>query len=1037
MLLATSISLDSERLPIKVYTTADGLAHNTVNRIVKDSRGFLWFCTADGLSRFDGYSFRTFAAEHGLPHSSVTDLLETRTGEFWVGTKGGLARFEPKRSSPSAMFTVVVNADSAAGASEVTALSEARDGTIWVGTNGGLYRLEQSAERWSLRPVDVRIPDEYPEQREVTDVIEDARGSLWIAALSGLYRRWPDGRTARYTKRDGLPSEMLSDLFEDRRGRLWAGTADAGFFRFTADAGPSPLVVDSTFDVAHGLPSHWVFRLFETSDGQFWIATANGLVRFFQTADQGGRRFRSYGERSGVTDFQILSVTDDLGGNLWLGSGNAGAMKLTHGGFSTYGAPDGIRAVNDIFEDAAGQICFRGIVLGDHQRTVFEGAVLDVLSAEEPGLHGRLGCYDGQRIDWFHPAALTNVGWVQSGITLRARNGEWWVGSGDGVHRYAPVAALTALKVARPIDVYTVKDGLAGSQAFALFEDSRGDMWISTTSATTHGLARWERATERLRDLTLTPGMPSLKDNVARGFAEDRAGAVWIGFNRGLGRYHLGRVRFFTEKDGLPPGHIRDIHVDRAGRLWLASAQSGLVRVEDGATETPRFVAYTTAKGLSSNSTDVIVEDGDGHILVGGGRGLDRLDPASGRVRRYTTADGLPGGLFRAALRDRRGVIWLGTTLGLARLTPVAMKSAGPPPIVIDGLRVRGVARALSVLGERELSLSPLSAGDNQLQIDFAGLSFVPGEALRYQYRLDRGASDWSPATAARTVTYASLSPGRYRFDVRAVNSEGLASAVPASVSFTISPPLWLRWWFVTLAGLGAVLTVHAAYRYRLSRLLEMADLRTRIATDLHDDIGANLTRIALLSEVAMHAPAGATGAVARASTAAAGTIDRVVDAKLSSIAQIARESVSTMSDIVWAINPRSESLLDLTRRMRQHAEELFTARGIDLQFNAPDGRHSPRIGVDVRRGLLLIFKEAVSNVAKHSGCSAVRVDLQQAGSQLVLTVSDNGRGFDPEIEADGQGCPSMRRRARKLGGELRIVSGKQPGTAVTLVTPL
>ncbi len=179
--------------------------------------------------------------------------------------------------------------------------------------------------------------------------------------------------------------------------------------------------------------------------------------------------------------------------------------------------------------------------------------------------------------------------------------------------------------------------------------------------------------------------------------------------------------------------------------------------------------------------------------------------------------------------------------------------------------------------------------------------------------------------------------------------------------------------------------------------------MRTRIATDLHDDIGANLTRIALLTQVVGHG--------------------RHDDGPVSSIARIARESVDSMRDIVWAINPGRESLVDLTRRMRQHADEIFTLREIELHFSAPGPADNIKLGVDVRRDLLLIFKEAVSNVARHAGCRSVRIDLQHRRGRLTLTVSDDGTGFDTSIETDGQGLTSIRRRAARLQGQVAITS--------------
>jgi signal transduction histidine kinase len=245
------------------------------------------------------------------------------------------------------------------------------------------------------------------------------------------------------------------------------------------------------------------------------------------------------------------------------------------------------------------------------------------------------------------------------------------------------------------------------------------------------------------------------------------------------------------------------------------------------------------------------------------------------------------------------------------------------------------------------------------------------------------------------------------------VSSDGIVSTVPATVAFTILRPVWQRWWFIALALLGTALAVHAAYRYRLARLLQLANLRTRIATDLHDDVGANLTRISFLTEVARR--------------------QRDDLEQLASIATIARESVSAMSDIVWAINPSRETLGDLVRRMRRHAEEIFTLREIDLQFAAPNERDELRLGVDVRRDLLLIFKEAVSNAARHSACCRVAIDLGITGTQLTLAISDDGKGFDPSVESEGQGLRSMRGRAARLQADLEVTSRAGRGTSVTL----
>jgi len=229
-----------------------------------------------------------------------------------------------------------------------------------------------------------------------------------------------------------------------------------------------------------------------------------------------------------------------------------------------------------------------------------------------------------------------------------------------------------------------------------------------------------------------------------------------------------------------------------------------------------------------------------------------------------------------------------------------------------------------------------------------------------------------------------------------------------------------MRWWFLTLVALAIGGVLYLLYRYRLARVVELERMRTRIATDLHDDIGSNLTRIALMSEVLNQ-------------QATNGSAMKM----LPSIANIARESVASMNDIVWAISPEHDRVLDLTRRMRQHAEEVFTIRDIELAFVSEPSDSELKLAVGVRRDVLLIFKEAVNNAARHSGCTRVEIQFICTASNLNLGIADNGRGFTQDLEHDGHGLSSMARRAASLGGKLTIDSGEGRGTAVNFEMPL
>ena len=998
-LVTWAASASAERLPLKNYTTADGLPHNEINRIVRDSRGFLWVCTPDGLTRYDGYGFTTYTTEQGLPNRGIEDLLEARDGRYWIATAAGLVRFDPAAAQP---FAVVPVRDGDSATTLVTMLLEDRGGVVWAGTTRGLYRLDEAAGAAELRPVDIGIPHANRDQANVLSGAAARDGSIWIGTPSGLYRRWPDGHAARYTRTDGLPDDFIHDVVEDRRGRLWVATRYEGLFELAAGTGREAPTVRRSYSVAQGLPTRWIFTIFEGAAGQLWLGTNAGLVRFSPDARAPDDVFHAYSTSHGFTSKEITAISEDTGGNLWLGTNTGGVMRLALSGFTTYSETDGVAAANAIFEDRAGTLCVRGA-----------DAVVQAT---------RFGCFDGRRFVWFTPPGLgPYLGWVSEQVTLQTAIGEWWLASGNGVYRFAATARFSDLQHARPLASYTVRDGLAAPQVFRLFEDSRGDVWISTISSETNGLAIWERATARVRSLGGVPGLPSLTQELPRSFGEDARGSVWIGFGGGLARYSGDHVRFFTAADGLPPGAIMSIHADDAGRLWLASSRSGIVRVDDPSSDRARFVAYGTAQGLSSSRTEVVTSDRYGRIYVATGRGLDRLDPATGRIAHFTSADGLAPGIVRAAYRDRRGTLWFGMTGGLSRFTPGPQLHHAPPPILVSRLLVAGSPHPVPAIGAHAVTLPDLASAQNHLQIEFLGLDFSSGEPLRYQYKLEGADPDWSAPGAAMSVNYANLAAGRYRFLVRGVAADGTTSSDPATVAFVVLRPMWQRWWFVTLVAAAAGAAAYAAYRARMAQMLRVASVRTRIATDLHDDIGANLTRIAILSEVARQQLTGPAASP---------------DGPLASIAGISRESIASLSDIVWAVNPQHDHLDDLVRRMRRHAEELFTTRGVVVNFHAPD-EHDLALGAAVRRGAFLIFKESVSNVARHAGCSSVSIDVAVHGRALVIEVADDGRGFDPRAAAhDGEGLSSMTRRAERLGGALEVTAAPGVGTRVQATIP-
>ncbi len=990
----------AERLPFKIYTTENGLPQNLANRVVRDSHGFLWFCTEDGLSRFDGQNFVNYDPADGLPHPQINHILEARDGTFWLATNGGgVAYFDsaPKQPLPDAAAASSFQTISIAGSSEknlnpnrVNYLFQDQAGTIWAGTFVGLFRLEKRDENLSFQRVALPLNNAPVSVRGFS---ESRNGDLWMWSMNGVFRRHADGRITHYSIHPTANYDPIRGIVFDEKGRIWIAHEQAGLFVLDENglakiesASPSENyssselkpVLTAWFGKAKGLVNDQIFSLFQSSDHHLWVGTSTGLSEF------DGVNFRNYTTAQGLPETPYNWLAEDVDGNLWATT-NQGAIKFTRHGFVTFHQTEGlgVRGVRVLWENADGKLW---AVTPDGKFHQLAGE--NFVSAESL-------LPSGTTFDF-----PQNI--IQGGF------GEIWAATKNGLFRFPKIEGLADLQKAVPQKI----KGLGGDFVMHVFEDLQHDIWISLDN-TEPRLIRWERATKTSQGFGQNENFPP--NFTASAFAEDSSGTMWVGSTSGgVVRYRNKQFDFFTVDDGVPPGQVQDLFFDETGQLWIATRGGGVGKVTETNSEKPVFSRLTTKDGIASDNVTCIIEDSVGNIYIGTGRGLNWLDSATGRIGLYTTIDGLNDNKIEIAVRDRNGALWFGTANSLARFAPQPPQIFVPPPIFITKLQIAGNNLPLSEIGQTEVGEFELGAGNNQIMIEFSGINFNAGQTLRFQYKLVGTEENWSAPTLARTVNFAHLAPGNYQFLVQAVTPDGKMSQKPATVNFKILSPLYLRWWFVLglIALIGFV--IYTLYRNRITRLLELERVRTRIATDLHDDIGANLTRIALLSEVANQQTGN-------------GNQKNL----LPSIADIARESVDSMNDIVWAISPNHDRLLDLTRRMRQHAEEIFTYREIDLEFNAPPSETDLKLSVGVRRDLLLIFKEAVNNAARHSGCSQVKIDFRVENSMLSLCVADNGRGFDHLQESDGQGLRSMARRAEVLGGKFKVDSRQKNGTSI------
>lgn len=939
----------------------------------------MWFATAEGLSRYDGQRFRNYGTEQGLPNAVVHHIAEDPKGRLWIIAGSTLARMveSADETAPSLLHAARVGefvrfrvgavdgSTGRSGGASVLRVAFAADGTIWCVTTAGLYR---SADP-DRQPFELVLQIEFDEHVWAS-AIRAPNGDVWFG-----YPRWLVRVRGGRAVRIGLPPQTI---LGGARALALAGddllvARGNGVFRFDTNG------------------ERWKRLPLEVPTGA-WVGSVvaqNGVV--LAGTDHGAFELD---ETSGsphttrVLDSRVASLAADRQGNTWVMS-DRGVAKIPRARVRTYTAAHGLSdpRVVRIVEDRAGRMYASTFTAG-----VFE--IRDGAATLVPGSNTPAYAAIGRRI-------------------LCDARGDWWVMTGDGLFRLpGPALRFRASSPVVPVSAAA----FVGTVGPGLFEHPDGSIWVNPPAGQVFRVGRTSNGTPA--DAVRVP-------DAGAGFSRfmvDRTGAVWMSGLDHLERVAAGARTQMQPRAGLPERSVRSMYSDSAGRFWLGLRYGGVSVIDNPSASPLAFRNYSTRDGLSSNAVWAIEEDRYGRMYFGTGRGLDRLDVATGAIRHFSTADGLAAANVNHLLRDRHGDIWIATSGGLSRLSPEPPASTTTsPPIYITAVRVAGEALAVPARGASSLGPMTLGASQNNLRVEFVGPDFEGDAGPSYQYRLDGADTEWSPPAPASSVTYARLEPGRYRFQVRTVTAGGQTTARPAVLHFEIVPPIWRRWWFLLLAFGAIAAAGWTGHRTRMRRLIAIDAVRRRVAQDLHDDMGSGLAQIAILTEVARRdaAPAGA--------------------AVLAETAGLARTLREVMSDIVWMVDPHKDRLVDLVGRMRQVTFNLLESDGLHVEFRAPDAAALSRIALapERRRQLLLAFKEIVTNVARHARATRVSITLAIAGGRLELRVEDDGCGFDVAAVSEGHGLRSLQQRASALEGSLAVVSTPGGATVVTLVVPV
>jgi ligand-binding sensor domain-containing protein/signal transduction histidine kinase len=1029
---------------VDVWDTENHLPNSSVTAITQTPDGYLWVGTYNGLARFDGLRFVTFDPVNtpALGHARIRDLFVDPGGTLWINTyRGGLTSYrngafrrewegaefdlhtslaysssnevifvtqfgqvlrrgllEPDKNSSWRMLSPP------AGRERLVFQCADREGRLWFVTRAGHIVRLVGSEFQDLPPHAV------PAGNRTLMLAADARGGIWAGTDQGL-ARWNGRWFETMTPTNGEPTQEVSYLLPVRDGGVWV-LADG---RLRKQVGRRWEAEADEWRGLLGSASRRTMGMHEDHQGGVWFHHyGNGL---FHVTPNG--QFERLTSQDGLPGDRVWAWFEGREGDIWVGVDRGGLARLREKRFQVIGAAEGLhaRAALSVCEDENGAMWF--------------------------GTSGGGLCrWSGGRLEEFAVGGETSANYVFS-VVPQPGNGLWLSASaGEDLYVFRNRQLQRA-----PWEVHGVK---------CLLVDRAGRVWMGTKS----GLNWWtpeQRHTFSAREGVVTAAV--------RALAETADGTVWCGTeDGGLLRCEPGRLQAFRPADALAGQPVWSLLADRDG-IWAGTFRGGLLRFKDG-----RFARLTTEQGLPDDVVSQVLDDGHGQLWLGTQAGICRVAKsavnacADGKQRyvdcvTYGRQDGLPslecaGNYQPACWRARDGRLWFATVKGMVSVKPEELK-ANPvaPEVAIEEFRVDGERIPLS--GDR-LVVPP---GHKQFEFRFTALSFIASDNVRFRYRLEGLETEWVEAGTRRSAQYSHLRAGTYQFRVLACNNDGVWNVLGRQLAFTVRPHVYETAWFLAAAALGVVASVAATvravtsrkYRLALARLEQQHAVerdRARIAKDIHDDLGAGLTQITLLSELAQ-----------RESPDQAGT-------HLQRISDSARKMTRAVDEIVWAVDPQHDTLSGLLDYISAYTEDFLRTAGIRCRMDLPAELPACHVAAEQRYHLFLALKETLNNIVKHAHATEVWLHLRLETASLTLSVEDNGCGLPTngdgvtlvsmpgqspprtQLEscpsrstatlirqrlAPGHGLPNLEQRLAAIGGKCTVHSAPAQGTTVEL----
>ncbi len=1071
LILNTYISIAQQQYTFTNYTQEQGLPSGTIRGIYKDTTGYLWLTSEEGIARFDGYNFKAFRHNPDDGTSLPTDIAWygafPRYGDIYFETQGRFCKYIPATES----FTFKLPFGDTLDLFRINEVKGISD-HYWALSKFSVFKISKVCTQRFALPYPIAPKD----WRVIASA--DTRMLLSTNSIGKTHLLFLDEKLKTITEIKIPKSDVIKDssTFADvfLIGHDFYLINKKTVFRFNSVT----RAFECHFDLKNtgNFDNAFPFYL-PLNDSLVFIRSQKGflIIINIRTSEEKMVVVNKKITEQTLTDKMILSCTADNIGGVWLGTAQMGILhyNLSTGELTQYihepGNSNSLpgNMIDKILADENGVIwasCFgQGLIKMEPVTALFKTTVpatdkdsytegqgwsanirsfLETNDGYWIATMKGLFSYSSQTHQFINIQSLcpgnieTRSGYDDDrllsksfsfGSLARDHAGNVWIGTWYG----ELVIYNTRLKHSFSIRPQPLK--VKNERIFRnLFCDRKNRMWISTLGT---GICIVDCNTlnfEKIHEIKFEYSFPDANDSTAIPPAtvfvvsEDAQGNIWAGTENGLCRYNEQTKkwkRYFNipgNENSLHNSNVRSLCLDKKGNLWIGTNGGGLNRYNK---EQDNFTQFTKANGLPDDRIYTLVCDNNGMLWMGTNYGLCRFNPIDFSCKNFSDKDGIQNYEYNtgAAIKLKDGTLLIGGITGYNIIDPDKIENdKSIPQVVISSFKVFDKE---TPIGDGHLNLN---FDENRLSFEFAALSYFRNQKNRYAYMLEGVDHDWIFSDKRRYVTYSKLEPGNYTFKVKACNSDGVWNEAGTQLQITITPPWWKQTWFMILCIMVGAAIIYLIDRMQRNRKKQMEEVRARISRDLHDDIGSTLQSISVMSEIARMKSKS----------------DNMQESMpfIEKIGSASRDMVEKMNDIVWAVNPQNDNFENIILHMRAFGGELLAGKDIALHFKTDSGLNSIKLTMEKRKSFFLVYKEALNNAYKYSCAKNVKVEISKTNHTLKLVVEDDGVGFnmnENHLKIGGNGLKNMNTRAAELNGSISITSEPGHGTKVSLTVNL